>query len=186
METFLTDVIIILQEKGYKKHCHPLDALSKTVETNTKIATRKIRFYKWTGLFLLTSIPLVSALLSVSVGLKDGGATWLETTILSLSLPLSLLLTVATILNSIFRPSERFRNACLVGIHVDAFKEDFLVALQRLEKVEEHILLDFVDKKRKEFEKYQEELIGMFMPMETSAQQGAPSDAKSGAPELYR
>ncbi|MDX1251293.1 MAG: hypothetical protein IDH49_03395 [Gammaproteobacteria bacterium] len=177
MENLLTDAISILQEKGYKKHCHPLEALSNTVETNGKIAARKIRFYKWAGLFLLTLIPLVSALLSVSVGLKDGDTTWLETTILSLSLPLSLLLTVATILNSIFRPSERFRNACLIGVRIGAFKEDFLSALQRLEKVEERTLLDLVDKKRKDFEKYQEDLIGLFMPMETSAQQRAPDDA---------
>lgn len=51
MENLLTDAISILQEKGYKKPCHPLEALSNTVETNGKIAARKIRFYKWTGLF---------------------------------------------------------------------------------------------------------------------------------------
>jgi len=178
METFLSDAISVLQEKGYKKHCHALDALSRIVETNSNIVIRKIRFYKWSGLFLLTSIPLISALLSVSVGLKDGGATWLETTILSLSLPLSLLLTIVTILSSIFRPSERFRNACLVGIRIDTFKGELLAALERMEKVDECALLDLVDRKRKEFEKYQEELIGMFMPMEMSAQQGVPADAK--------
>lgn len=181
METFVTDAIGILQEKGYTKHCYPLDALTKTVEENCEIVSRKIRLYKWPGFFLLTFIPIFSALLSVAVGLKNGGATWLETTILSLSLPISLILTIATILNSIFRPGERFRNACLVGIRINAFKEEFLSALQRLDKVEEYALLDLIDKKRKEFEKYQEQLIGMFMPMDTSTQQGVSANAPVAA-----
>lgn len=174
MKTFISDANSVLQEKGYKKHCHPLDALSKVVETNSKYATAKICFYKWSGLFLLTSIPLISALLSVLVSLKGGGSTWPETTVL----PLSLFLTVFTILNSIFKPSERFRQACHIGIRIDRFKADFLMALERLPKIDDSNLLELVDNKRKEFEKYQEELIGMFMPMEIAAQQGAPADVK--------
>jgi hypothetical protein len=149
MEIFLSDVYSVLQEKGFKEHCHHLNALLRTVETNSKLVRTKIRFYKWSGLFLLTSIPLVSALVSVSVGLEGKDATGLGATLKSLSLPLSLLLTVVTILNSIFRPSERFRQACLLGIGIDAFKANFLVTLERLEKVDERALLDLVDEKRK-------------------------------------
>ena len=178
MKTLHKQTTDILQEKGYTHRCHSLDALSETIEKNSNIVNRKINFYKWTGLVLLTLIPLSSALLSVSVSLKSDNATGLEQLILSISLPLSLSLTVATILNSIFRPSERFRKACLLGIQVDAFKEEFLSDLQRMDNVDEHALLDLVDKKRKEFEKYQEELISMFMPMETGIQYGPHGAAR--------
>ena len=175
METFASDAHSVLQHKGYQEDCHPLNALLETVETNSKLATSKISFYKWSGLFLLTSIPLVSALLSVSVGLEVKNAIGIAALLKSLSLPLSLILTVVTILNSIFRPSERFRHACILGIRIDSFKTDFLVALERLEKVDERALLDIVTMGRKEFVRYQEELIGLFMPMEISAHQTPPA-----------
>lgn len=180
MADFKSDVHGILKEKGFKEPCPPLDALAETVDFNSKLTDTKVFVYKWGGLFLLTSIPLVSALLSVSVGLEAGHATELACTLEALSLPLSLLLTIGTILNSIFRPTERFRNACLLGIRITAFKSDFLVALERLEKVDKPALLDLVDTKRKEFEPYQKELIGMFLPLETSGQQGNPPDATTG------
>ena len=168
MGTFSSDAKTILKEKGHRQHCHALDEFLKTVEKNSAIANRKVWFYKWPGIFLLTSIPLVSALLSVSVGTKGDGAAWPERMIFSLSL----FLTFATILNSIFRPSERFRNACLLGIRIEAFKTEFLAALEQMETVDEQALHVFLTLKRAEFEKFQEELIGMFMPMEMSGQQG--------------
>lgn len=171
MKTFISDVNSVLQEKGYKKHCHPLDALLEMVEMHNKNTLSKVRLYKWSGFFLLTSIPLISALLSVSVSLKGNGSIWE-----AIALPVSFILTVFTILNSIFKPSERFSKACLIGIQIDRFKADFLMTLERLPKIDDSTLLDLVDKKRKEFGKYQEELIGLFMPMEISAQKAAPTD----------
>jgi hypothetical protein len=79
--------------------------------------------------------------------------------------------------------SERFRNACIVGIRIETFKGELLADLERMESVDERALLDIVDLKRKEFEKYQEELIGMLMPMEVSVQQGVQPTPTSGATE---
>jgi len=74
-------------------------------------------------------------------------------------------LTLLTILNSIFKPSENFREACLIGVGIDRFTEDFLAALERMAQVDVSGLLELIEKKRKEFETYQIKLIGMFMPM---------------------
>jgi hypothetical protein len=172
MTSIKNDVLGVLQEKGYEKHCYPLDALLKTVETNNKYAIRKVRVYKWSGIFLLTFIPLISALLSVLVNLKSNSPSWLPESIV---FPLSLALTLFTILNSIFKPSERFSEACRIGIGIDRFMADFLIDLERLTKVDESVLLELVDKKRKDFETYQIELIRMFMPMDVAAQTKEPS-----------
>lgn len=165
MTTFMNDVLCVLQEKGYTTHCHPLDALSKTVEMNCKYAARKVFVYKWSGLFLLSAIPLISALLSILINLKGDSPIWMPTSIV---FPLSLFLTLFTILNSIFRPSLRFREACLIGIGIERFRVDFLIDLKRLPQINESALLELIDKKRKEFEAYQIQLIGLFMPMEGS------------------
>lgn len=174
MKTFIKDAYTILHEKGYKKHCPPLDALSNLVETNDKNTKPKIFCYKWSGLFLLTSIPLISALLSVLVSLKD---SWAETLIL----PLSLLLTLFTILNSIFKPSERFRQACLIGIRINRFKVNLLMELEALPKIDEATLFEVIRNKHGEFEKYQEELIGLFMPLDIPAQQISPTGRPDAA-----
>jgi hypothetical protein len=64
MKTFINHAYSILHEKGYeKKRCTPLDALSNLIETNNKYTKPKIFCYKWSGLFLLSSIPLISTLL---------------------------------------------------------------------------------------------------------------------------
>lgn len=172
MASIKNDVAGLLKEKGYDKHSYPLDALLKMVEMNNKYAIRKIRIYKWSGIFLLTLIPLISALLSVLVNLKDNNPIWLPESIV---FPLSLALTLFTILNSIFKPSERFAEACRIGIGIDRFIANLLIDLERLKKVDESVLLELVDKKQKDFETYQIELIRMFMPVEVTAQTKQPS-----------
>ncbi|GAB2887493.1 hypothetical protein GCM10027046_14740 [Uliginosibacterium flavum] len=174
--TFTIDALGVLQEKGYRKHCHPLDTLSRTFEMTSKNVASKVRFYKWFGFILLTIIPIISALISVLISLKNPGSDWLPAE--AMVFPLSLTLTLLTILNSIFKPSEKFREVCLIGIGIERFAVDFMVALERMPKVDESSLLELIDKKRKEFETYQIELIGMFMPMEVAAQQAAAADAK--------
>lgn len=186
MTTFMNDVLCVLQEKGYNTHCHLFDALSKTVERNSKYVTCKVFAYKWSGLFLLTAIPLISALLSILINHNGDSPIWMPTNIV---FPLSLFLTFFTILNSIFRPSLRFREACLIGIGIERFRVDFLIDLKRLPPNDEPALLDLIDKKGKEFEAYQIQLIGLFMPMEATAQHDPTSDTKSGkgtAPQINK
>lgn len=165
MTSFRDDVFGVLREKGYQKPCYPLEAFSETVETNNRYAQRKVFFNKWSGLFLLTFIPLISALLSVTVSLDGNSPVWLPK---SLVFPVSLALTFFTILNSIFKPGERFREACRIGIAINNFTIEFLIELQRMKPVNESALLNLIDNKQREFEPYQKKLISLFMPMEVN------------------
>jgi hypothetical protein len=47
--------------------------------------------------------------------------------------------------------------------------------LEGLQKIDEISLLNIVKNKSEEFEKFQEELIGLFMPLDIPAQQAAPT-----------
>jgi hypothetical protein len=175
MINFKDDVIGVLKKKGYSKHCYPLEVFSESVDTNRKYADTKVFFNKWSGLFLLTAIPLISALLSVLVSNKGNPPFWLPE---SLAFPVSLALTFFTILNSIFKPSERFQEACRLGIAINNFMIGFLIELEKMEPVNDSELLELIDKKKKEFETYQIKMISMFMPADTSVQQSTVAETK--------
>lgn len=167
MKTFSDDVRSVLKERGYAKQCHALEALAQAVDENRRYALNKVRFYKWSGFFLLTFIPIISALLSVLVGISDhDGNVPPETFVFWLSLAL----TLFTILNSIFAPSKRFNEACRIGIGIQGFMVDFMIELERMSTVDEAALLKLVQEKRKEFEKCEIDLIGMMMPLEMAGQ----------------
>lgn len=161
MSTFTDDVHKVLEEKGYAKHCATLDVLAKAVDINNKYVAHKVWFYKWSGLFLLTFIPIVSALLSVLVSLKGQHHWWLSESIV---LPLSLALTVFTILNSIFKPSERFSEACLIGVGIELFTVEFFMDLEQMTQIDEPALVELIGKKCKEFQVFEIKQIGIFMP----------------------
>lgn len=154
----------VLHQREFAHHCHALEVFARSVDANLQLAANKVRYYKWFGLPLLTVIPLSSALLSVLVSLKDqSGPWWLPTGIM---MPLSLFLTLFTILNSIFMPSERFSEACRLGIGIERFIVEFLADLEKLPLIDESTLVELTRKKCEEFEKYKIELIGLFMPLE--------------------
>ena len=156
-KTFLAESKSILHTKGYNKEFYPLEELARSVKYNQENTMRKIRVYKWSGFFLLTAIPLISAFLSVAIKADE---------LSSVIFPLSLILTLMTVLNAIFRPGERFQHVCLIGIKIDSFKTYFLTELMILEPINDSALATFINKKRKEFESHQKELIGLFMPVE--------------------
>lgn len=158
----------ILKEKSYAKDCYPLDELINVVIATEKNVRAKVFWYKWSGLILLVSIPLISALLSVIIT-QDSEATINSTNTFRDLLPvapyLSLGLTLMTILNSIFKPGERFRTACLMSIKVSHFRADILADLEKLPSaVSDDVLLKVIHKNRKDFEFYQEQLVGLFLP----------------------
>lgn len=162
--SFLAEAVHVLHEKGYSKESYPLHSLAETVESNHKNARSKVFMYKWSGFFLLTAVPLISAFLTIGLSNdKTSSLQWItETAVLTLSF----ILTLLTVLNAIFRPGERFYQVCLIGINIETFKSDFLTDLTQLKVVDDVILAKFIQEKRKAFEGYQEKLIGLFMPME--------------------
>ncbi|MCI5130550.1 MAG: hypothetical protein D3904_03285 [Candidatus Electrothrix sp. EH2] len=163
MKNFKKYVKNILKEKGYEEQCPSLEEFSILLQNNRKFSSTKVCIYKWGGLFLLTVIPITSVVLSTLVGLKGNFPKWLPEDII---LPISLGLAICTTINSLFRPNERFRDACRITVKIDDFMTDFLIELERMTTVDHVVLLDMVEKKKKEFMAYQINLIDIFLPIE--------------------
>jgi len=176
MLSFREDVIALLEHKGFRERCYALEALFRTVETNWEITDRKIRFYKPAGKILLTLIPILSALLSALIGAKDQiffGSTTFATIVLFV---LSLVVTIASTFNSILKPSQRFYEACRIGIDIEAFAIGFIADLEkRPSGMKEDDIVAFVKEKRAEFEKFQVALIALALPLEASPIKPPPS-----------
>ncbi len=165
--SFKECVVDVLKEKGYDKKCHALEMFLNSIEFNSKNNSRKVWINKYSGLFLLTSIPIISASLSVLINLKSQN----DSLSYSLVFGISIALTLFAILNSIFTPGEKFQLSCEIGIMIDNFKIGFLIDLERLDSIEDSSLLELIDKKKDEFETYQKMLISLFMPKNVDAQQ---------------
>jgi hypothetical protein len=158
-QTFFRKVKAVLQYRKYQEPCYPLDDIAQIIDDTSRNIESKVFFYKWLGMTLLVLIPLIATTLSIVLAeTKNYG--W-PTQSLSYSL------TFLTLLNSIFKPGERFRQVCLMGIEVSHFKDEFLAELEKLllkGQVEETQLLEFIDIQSHQFEPYQEKLIGLFFP----------------------
>lgn len=155
----------ILSGKNYREPCYPLDDLLRIIVESIHNTERKVLFYKWFGFFLLVAIPLLSTVLSVALASDEKNRQELVRFLLQYAPYLSLALTVMTLLNSIFKPGERFQTACFISIQISHFKSDLLADLEKLPlPVDTEGLLKLVHRRRKEFESYQEQLIGLFLP----------------------
>jgi len=159
---FLERTKQILQDKGYSKECYTLEDLANVIDETQKNVIHKVWLYKWLGLPILVLMPIISAFLSVIIAQKSPSEPF---AMLVWLVPyMSFGLTVLTILNAIFKPGERFKQVCSLGIQVASFKDEVLSALASLSPVDDASLLKLVDANRKRFEVYQEQLIGLFLP----------------------
>lgn len=159
-----TDEIKSILGKGKDNNDDPLIKISEVIQENYYNTKRKVSIYKWSCLLVPTLIPILSAILSISIASKD--------TFNFINTPwLSALITLITILNSMFQPSERFRKSCLIGIQLEHHKIKFL---ERIKKYKE-IGNNDAPKKSKEYDsiisdysdimsKIQENLIDLFAP----------------------
>jgi hypothetical protein len=176
------EVRAILSERGYEKVCHPLEALAQSIEDTERNVSVKVHVYKYPGLILLGLIPIISAFLSMLVTGEPKQGYLRE-----LMYVMTYLLTFLTVLNSIFRPSERFKESCRMGVDFQRIKSDFLADLESLPQVEESHLHAIVSKFNKLIAPYQKELIAMFLP-EVAVEEtkpiripGRPGHVPSGA-----
>ncbi len=168
-QSFSHNVTEILERNEHKGPMPPLlREFCTMVDNNTGYALSKVNSYKWMGLVLLTSIPIMSALLSALVSLR--GIGWLPPAILGLSLAL----TIFTVVNSLYKPSARFHDACVVNMGIERFKSDFLIALVKGQKWADQDLASLVHEKQGGFDKYQHDLIGLFMPHQAATQPESP------------
>ncbi len=157
----------VLSDKNYNKECFPLQDLIRTIVDAEILVSRKVTIYKWFGLVLLMSIPLVSALLSVLVTQNSDAVPKSKMIFACLSIYapyLSFLLTLMTIFNSIFKPGERFQSSCFIAIKIKNFRSNLIADLEKLSPVQDTTLIDLVQKHQVAFEAYQEKLIGLFLP----------------------
>ena len=175
-QTFLDKVREILENGDRRRPCYPVEALAFTLDDTKRNVKRKVFMYKWTGLALMTLIPILSAVISTLLPMKGSGD---QNSRLLLEI-LSFSLTLLTILNSIFKPGERFRSICSLGIRVDDLGDQVLERLEELVaqgKIDERSLLAIVDRHRRQLDSYRELLIDLFLP-EASKLPGRRSRAK--------
>jgi hypothetical protein len=155
----------ILSERGYDKPCYPLDHLAETIEGTSRNLKWKVFIYKWSGLIVLALVPIISTTLSLWISDKAPNPVSSHSPITVLSY----CLTFLTLLNSIFKPGERFKETCSMRIEVDSFGDDLLAEIEKMPKVEEASLLELAHNWRKNFVPYQKQLIRLFLP-ETAVQ----------------
>lgn len=171
MATFHEEVNSVLLEKSYSKHSFPLDEFTGIVEKNEKLIENKVLFYKWTGMSLLILIALLGVITPYVVALGTESFGGHQELIVAIA---GLTLAVATILNSMFKPYERFSTACHIGIKISKFKVSFLLALEKQKNLNDKNLLNLVNTALDKFEEYQEDLIELFMPSQTSNINNSP------------
>jgi len=164
MPSFRAEVHSVLKQKGFAEQSHALERLIDTIDVNKELAASKVRIYKPLGLILLTVIPMLAAILSAILGVNNGIIDGKN-----VGFYLSMTLTLFTILNSIFKPSQRFHEACLIGIGIERFTINFIADLEKIKQITSEILANFVEMKRNQFETFQVALIELALPLEAAS-----------------
>jgi len=158
----------VLEGKNYTVGCYALSELLEEIDSNRGMLRNKVYVYKWSGLILLMMVPLLSAALSTLIGIEAGEVQRLfsvnEDSLLRIKFGLGAVLTFMTIMNSIFRPSERFRTACMITIQMDHLIEDILIELEESVSIDEEFLHRVVRNYRSKLFLYQRDLISLFHP----------------------
>jgi hypothetical protein len=164
---FLADCQKILKSRQLPTDCPSLLELINAIGFEQQSVQKKVPWFKWMGFFLLGAIPLLSALMSTAVASGDK-FQWpgLE----QATLVASLILTVMTIVNSTFKPAERFKELCAIGIGIQKFKSDLLLSLESLPAANEDKLHEQVGKMRQDFSRYSTALSALFMPQNIEGQ----------------
>ena len=178
---------------GKAHRCFPLDDFARRIDDTQRNLTLKTGLYKWSALGLATLIPIFSTVLSVALTATTEGSL---TTPPYWAVHLSIMLTLLTLLNSIFNPIERFKRVCRLRIRLDNLK---MRAMEKLEALpgevlphkRTHLIVHDFDK---ELMSYQEQLIDLFLPellvktSDTEAKQphAAPEQAPASAAAVGR
>lgn len=157
----------VLREKNCSRHYHTLESLIGEIEEAEESTLRKVGMYKWSAMLLLTTVPILSALLSVALVNGEKGGVSLQV----YAQWLSITVTCLTILNSIFRPGERFARSCRLGLRISDLKDRFIEELEELPPVSgksteefERSLFRLVHRHREKVMQYREALIDLFLP----------------------
>jgi len=123
---------LILREKGYRDSWRPLKDMAEEVESLRANLNGKVLWVKWTGLILLVLVPIGSAIVTSLTSLKNP-SSYYGFTAAEIA---SFILTVLTILNSIFRPRDRFRKCCNLELDLDNIEHNVLLELENLPSID--------------------------------------------------
>lgn len=172
----------LLQDRHHGEHCkscyHLRDVARKVDETERNIAG-KTHCFKVLVVIVLLVLPLISAIISF-LTTAAGKELWRKEVVMYLSWAVTLL----TVLNSLFRPRERFSEACKLGIRIQELKDRFISRIEELTKEKsqpQETLHRACDHFEKELEPIETALIGMFLP-EAGAEGQKPASHKGEHP----
>jgi hypothetical protein len=154
----------ILKGHGYENMCHPLFDLAERLDETRRNISVKIFVYKWSSLIILIFVPVISTILSICSSHQDYDNYSGQLRILTF------ILTFLALMNSIFRPSLRFKALCEMGMGVQEVADDFLSAIETLPSIREERLHELSELYNKLLIPYERQLISFFLPTELSAQ----------------
>ncbi|MGA3071457.1 MAG: hypothetical protein ABSD43_14710 [Terracidiphilus sp.] len=151
---------LILAEKGYEHPWCPLYDLAKEVGDLHENLDGKILWVKYPGLVLLVLVPILSAFVTGLTGTEwhVGRFSWAGI--------VSFILTIVTILNSSFRPRDRFRKCCNLEMDLSRLERSFLIDLERLApgKIDSNDLLAKAESLDESLQPIRDALIDLFLP----------------------
>ena len=163
---FGVEVKSILERRGFSANLPALNDLTGSFELDHGLILRKVKVYKRVGFVLLLSIPVLSTLITFTVGMThhaQSASPQLEG--LKDAVPLlSLFLTLLTVLNSVLKPAARFDRSCRLGLDFFHWRCTFLEELEKLGDLDDKNLLNFLTTQRKALRKIQESQINLALP----------------------
>jgi hypothetical protein len=163
LDDFSDQAELILKEKGYEGN-YFASSLLEIIKGDFQKIRYKIPFYKWAGVTLLTAIPILAAVLTVGTNSKPPWPGFLL-------LPISLSLTIFTILNSIFKFRSRFQKACELYMEIESFIFNLLNKIKNVVPNQEGVLIEMLREERIAFERLRKDQLCLFMP-ETEMKEG--------------
>lgn len=160
MEDLISRIRLIVGKGGSVE----LEDLTQAIDDTQRNILRKLHVYKWSALFALTFVPLLSAVISILLAEKP----YLPSAGESLDLAarwLSYSLTILALLTSLFQPADRFRELCDMGIRVEKIKDDFVTKVQEAEGAgASPKLTEVYNKFEGDLTPIRHRLIGLFLP----------------------
>ena len=127
MEAFMDQAKDILNDRGEGMLLdRQLAHLAEEFDKTDRRVMVKVWIYKPLAFVVLLFVPLVSATVSVLSTQHKGTE--------AVAIGLSYGLTILTLLNSIFRPADRFRELCTMGMRVHTLRDEFMSKLREHSK----------------------------------------------------
>jgi len=121
MEALISRIRLILGKDSSVQ----VEDLTEEIERTQRNIRVKTFGYKWFAFLVLTAIPIISTVVSALVA--EGNPSYRDAIKY-----LSYSLTLLAVLNSIFRPGERFMEICRLGLRIERLRDYFTNSIEKL------------------------------------------------------